>query len=298
MAKAPRPVAASYILLVSSLSRAIFPEFLARRAYSSICGRGNRWPPMDFGPRTILLGRRTVVSLIPHLDEFDGYALFSRSLPYETPVFDWLERHAATSYDLFIEIGANIGVYTVFMDALIKRSPAARLKTIVAFEPSQEAFARLVENLRANDARSVVAFQAAVGTSSGLQPFYQPSGHLTNGSFIREFSAQFSSEVSERFVAVICAQELARYMVRAERTLIKIDVEGFEPILIAGMIELISRFRPDFLIEILPGSSERLEALLAPMNYQRFLLTTNGPRLSNTLFSSAEHRDWLLLARE
>jgi FkbM family methyltransferase len=297
LARAPRPIAAFYINCVSALSRNVLPEPIARRAYNSMFGSSYSWPRIRFGPRRVLLGRGTVVSIVPHLEEFDGYALFSKRLNYETPVFDWLEQNA-TTYDLILEIGSNVGVYTVFLDALMKRTPGARLRSIVAFEPSQEAFARLHENLRANRTSSVVAIQAAVGVCSGLQSFYEPSGHLTNGSFIREFSVQFSADVSERLVSVIGAGELSRYMVGAKRTLIKIDVEGFEPHLLAAMSSVISQFHPDLIIEILPGSAAAIETLSALAKYDRFLLTPCGPQTFNALFASNESRDWLLLARD
>ena len=291
IAQAPRPLGALYIGSISALSRNILPDFIARRAYNSVCGHGYNWPRINFRPRKVLLGRGTIVSLVPHLEEFDGHALFSKRLDYEAPVFDWLEQNAVAYYDLIIEIGANVGVYTVFLDALIKRTPAARLKSVVAFEPSQEASARLHENLRANDARSVVTIQAAVGTASGLQSFFEPSGHLTNGSFIRDFSSLFSADVTENIVAVIGADELSRYMDRAKRTLIKIDVEGFEPDLLAAMGGLISRFRPDLIIEILSGSSERIDALAVLAGYDRFLLTASGLQKASALFASDESRD-------
>jgi hypothetical protein len=119
---------------------------------------------------------------------------------------------------------------------------------------------------------------------------------LTNGSFIREFSELFSTNITERTVAVISANELGRYMARSDRTLIKIDVEGFEPNLLTAMSGVILQFRPDFILEVLPGSPELLDALPVLSDYDRFLLTTDGPRASGSLFAS-HFRDWLLRAR-
>jgi len=170
-----------------------------------------------------------------------------------------------------------------------------RLKRIVSFEPSQEAYGRLVENLRANGTVSVDAFRAAVGTRSGLESFFEPRGHLTNGSFIREFSALFSDSVQESVVTVVSAQELGRYYLNDAKVLIKIDVEGFEPQLIEAMSAQISSYRPDLLIEVLPGTPERIEPIAALNGYKKYLVAKGGLKESATLYSSDSHRDWILM---
>src|SRR5205823_2649342 len=110
-------------------------------------------------------------------------------------------------YDLIIEIGANIGIYSVFLDSLTK-IPESKLTRIIAFEPSPEAFRRLLENLRANRTKHVTAMQAAIGEASGIQAFFEPAGHLTNGSFLRKFAALFSESIARMEVMVIAAAEL------------------------------------------------------------------------------------------
>ena len=71
------------------------------------------------------------------------------------------------------------------------------LREVVAFEPSQEAYRRLLINLAANDARAVRTFNAAVARDAGFRTFFEPRNHLTNGSFHKEFSQIFSDDVDE-----------------------------------------------------------------------------------------------------
>jgi len=132
-------------------------------------------------------------------------------MDYEAPVFAWLADYALNEYDKVIEIGANVGIYTVFLDALINRTLASRLRKIVAFEPSQIPYRRLLENIYANRSQHVDVFQAAVGIKSGFQPFFEPAGHLTNGSFLRDFAGIFADAVSETTVLVVGAQKLEPY---------------------------------------------------------------------------------------
>jgi len=164
IARAPAPVAGAYLSTVSLVCRHLLPAAASDRVRNSVCSV-EAWPPLDFRPRRVTVGAGTRIRLQPHLGEFDGAALFSRRLAYEAPVFAWLEREAARRYGAVIEIGANVGVYSVFFDRL-SRLPGARLKTIAVFEPSAEAFRRLLNNLALNGAGRVVAYNAAVAQAS------------------------------------------------------------------------------------------------------------------------------------
>lgn len=267
---------------------------LQRRVRNSICSYGHKWPDMDFAPRRVRVGARTVVALIPHWNEFDQEALFLNALEYEAPVFRWLEDNVAATYDLILEIGANAGLYSVFFDALFKGSPSARKRRIVSFEPAPEAYRRLIANVAANEASHVVTYQAAVGERSGLQAFYEPVGHLTNGSLLREFSEIFTGEIHETVAMVLAAPELERWVATATRALVKIDVEGFEPELLAALGPLLERHCPDLLIEVLPFALDKLNANPVLMAYDKYLIMPDGLAKAAAFHASEQHRDWLL----
>lgn len=233
------------------------------------------------------------MALIPHWNEFDQEALFLNTLEYEEPVFRWLEDNVADSYDLILEVGANAGLYSVFFDALFKKSSRAG-KRIVSFEPAPEAYRRLIANLAANQANHVNAYQAAIGETSGLQAFYEPVGHLTNGSLLRDFSEIFTPEVDETVAVVLAAPELGRWLTIADRALIKIDVEGFEPELLTALGPLLERHRPDLLIEVLPFTLDKLNADPKLATYDKYLIMPGGLEKAATFRASKQHRDWLL----
>ena len=217
-AVSPQPVAVAlaYISGLSLLCRNVFPRSLGKRVQNSIYSIPS-WPDMKLRARTVLFGRRTKLRLIPHIGEYDGEALFQRRITYEAPIAAWLEANAAASYDVIIEIGANIGLYSVFFDALIKRFPHSRLKRVVAFEPSKKAYQRLIENVTVNRATNVQVFNAAVGGESDFRSFFEPDGHLCNGSLNRDFAAIFSQSVSESVIEVVRADQLNRFIGRGER---------------------------------------------------------------------------------
>lgn len=293
LAHAPRWIVRLYFQAISLISRSVFSRSMQRRVRNSLCGYGHSWPSLDFGPRTIRLGKDTTVRLIPHLGEFDEDALFTDRIDYEPYMFEWLESRVQ-DYDLIIEIGANVGIYSVFFDAVARRLPEGQRPRLVAFEPAHVAFQRLQRNLAANKAWSVTAYQAAVGEHSGLQSFYEPVGHLTNGSFMRSFAEHFSPRVNASVAVVVAASELEHWLKTAKRGLVKIDVEGFEPQLLTALRSLLETYGPDLIVEVMPSTAGPLNADPVLAAYDRYLITGEGLRSESSLYFSQQHFDWFL----
>jgi FkbM family methyltransferase len=284
----------AYICAVAAIARLIPSRRIRDMIEWAITGQLVPWKPLAFGPKSVVVGDRTQIRLKPHLGEFDQAALFHSRFGYEAPVFAWLERHAPDRYDAVVEVGANVGVYSVFFDALIRACPAGRLCSIYAFEPSRAAYTRLLANLKTNNARSVETFAVAVSNESGFARFYQPEGRLTNGSLSIDFANLFPEPISERLVVTIAGSQLADLFARHARVLLKIDAEGSEPKILTSMASIIERYRPDLLIEVLKGVDEELRSLDVLAVYERFQLTAAGPCLRNALMADDADRDWLL----
>jgi FkbM family methyltransferase len=205
---------------------------------------------------------------------------------------DWLKENVG-HYDTVIEIGANVGIFTVYLDKLSALS-GSQLKNIYAFEPSPEAYRRLSANLLVNDSKVVTAIPAAVADRTGLLPFYEPR-HLTNGSLNRWFAEMFChdiSEISERTVFAIAAADLDPLFKGC--VLLKIDVEGYEPTLLKALSGVIDAHKPDIIIEVLKQTAENIEATDCLAQYKRFLLT-NPPKLHPKIIFYPNNYDWLLI---
>ena len=295
IARGPHWLVKGYFLLLSLVSRNLLSLTNQERVRNVMFGHS--WPAMAFGPRRIVLGRAVEVRLVPHLSEFDEQALYMRQFDYEPAMFRWLEQQAGV-YDLIIEIGANVGIYTIFFDALRRKRPgqkqvSAKTQVIVSFEPSPEAYRRLQRNLEINGAE-IVTFQAAVGVQSGQQAFYEPVGHLTNGSFVRSFAELFAAAVDQTTVETVAAADLEKWLATSAKALIKLDVEGFEPELLAALAPLLEKYHPDLLIEVMPSTVELLEAIPTLARYDRFLVTAEGPRPEEKFYFSQAYFDWFL----
>ena len=140
--------------------------------------------------------------------------------------------------------------------------------------------------------RFVLPFRAAIANTTAFRSFFEPKDHLTNGSLVAQFASIFSPEVLETTVCAIGAGEFDYFFRTSERVLV--NVEGYEPDLMAAFKDIALRYRPDFLIEVLTGTAEALERLDYLHAYERFLLTPQGPVRRPRLEVDQHHRDWLL----
>ena len=200
--------------------------------------------------------------------------------------------HRLQRYDSIIEIGANVGVFSLYFASHLRAHPE---KTLHVFEPSPVAFDRLRWNVQLNQVGKIQTFNAAVGVASGFAQFAEPAAHLTNGSLIASFARQFSDTVNLRPVLVIAADQLADLVPPSTRLLIKIDVEGFEADLLTAMQPLLETHRPDLLIEVLPDFVQAISSVpaLSRLGYVAHEIDAAGLHPRPQL-SAGPCRDWLL----
>lgn len=222
------------------------------------------------------------IRLHPHQGEFDFDAVLQGELHYEPEVFAALVPLLGT-HDYVIEIGANVGIFTVWLEQRLRQCP--RLRGHYVFEPSVEAHARLVRNAAANECRRLSLLNLAVSDQSGTLTFYEPQGHLTNGSFSRAFAELFSETVRECRVPAATLDFLRDLIPDGAAILLKVDVEGHELGVLRGCESLFRRTRVDLVIELL----EATEVALCLQQLQRLCEVGAPTRLGE--------RDWLLCCR-
>jgi FkbM family methyltransferase len=163
--------------------------------------------------------------------------------------------------EVALDVGANIGWYSVLLDRL--SAPGAR---VLAFEPDPGSYRLLRLNLQANRSQHVTALNVALGERPGVALLhrYRDSNNgrhtllegNTSGGTV-EVPVETLKEVWER-------EQLGGRRV----ALLKIDVEGFECLVLRGAGELLGRCR-HVLLEYSPEGLElaglRPDALIEPL---------------------------------
>lgn len=188
----------------------------------------------------------------------------------EPETLDWLDEQFKND-DLLYEIGANIGVYSLY-GAL--KNPGGR---IYAFEPETKNFSRLCANLMRNRISNVVPCSFAVARKLGFDFFYV--GNQEAGSALHSYgrpsdflpindSASFSQGM------LGCSlDELISHFHLPDPTLLKIDVDGNEEeILLGAMSTLTSSKLRSILIEICVREGESVSSMQTMIEAKGFRL--------------------------
>jgi FkbM family methyltransferase len=141
--------------------------------------------------------------------------------------------------DVFVDVGANAGVYTLFAAQAV--GPTGR---VIACEPSRRELARLRANLAANDLPQVEIINAGVSEAPGAASL------LLAEPYLARHNSMFLAPPGRSGIEVVKVTTLDRILTSAKRCdCIKIDVEGAELLVLRGGAEAIERFRPKLLIE-------------------------------------------------
>lgn len=279
----------AYLQLWGFLLRRFGGVIPARRVISTLSWQD--WPPLTFNAKSVSVTDAVSFNVLPHTGEHDMRALFTRELAYEGEVFAALDQRIK-DYDAVIEIGANVGFFSLYFCAA-RRSTAV---PVYCFEPSALAFTRLTANLAANDAQNVFAIPAAVANTAGLARFYEPAGHLTNGSMVESFASIFSDQVRTTLVPSVTGHAIHGLIADEAHVLIKIDVEGAEMEVLRSLHCLIDVTHPDVVLEVLPMFVDALNEFVWPAGYQKYAITRNGLIARDRFRADGDERDYLVAA--
>lgn len=190
--------------------------------------------------------------------------------------------------DLFVDVGANIGSYTILAAAAVGAD-------CISFEPGPEAFSWLVRNVGLNGVSNrVEARREAVGSRTG-QVSFTADRDTTNHPVLGPVG-----EAGEERVQSVPMTTLDQALGGRVPAMLKIDVEGFETEVLDGATATLER--PELLcviMELMGGGArygfdeEALRSRMARLGFgqyayapfERTLTALRGPKTSgNTIF--------------
>jgi FkbM family methyltransferase len=161
---------------------------------------------------------------------------------YEPELIRTLEQHLKKG-DGCIDVGGHVGYLSIIMAHLV--GPQGR---VVTFEPVPENYAALVENIEINNLRNATPECAAVGETEGTMELICTQGERLSWTA----SAKGYSSPTDDIRISVPVVSLDKYLQsnRLKPSLIKIDVEGAELLVLRGARRTLREVRPLILVEI------------------------------------------------
>lgn len=163
--------------------------------------------------------------LTPHIKN-DGF--------WEAWITSWIINELSKQPTWFYDVGANMGYYSLLA--------ASMGCPVMAFEP-QEHLVEIINKSISIPENSFLWYIfpvcAAAGAETGVTELVVPKNHSMNASVsYKPYSP--SGEYETTKVTVLALDEFARSQSKASRNLVKIDVEGAEDLVWAGMQKMLS----------------------------------------------------------
>ena len=153
-----------------------------------------------------------------------------------------------------LDIGAHIGLFAMHMAAIVGPDGSVH-----AFEPFSENAECLEKSVKENrfEARVVVE-RKAVGREAGTaRLLFAPHSLNTGGAFLVREGASLPGHEARSVPAIA----LDGYPLHRPVSFVKIDVEGAEPLVLAGAKRILGEDRPVILSELHPLQLERVSGV-------------------------------------
>jgi FkbM family methyltransferase len=148
--------------------------------------------------------------------------------------------------DVFVDVGANIGYYSLLAARLVGHAGSA-----IAIEASPSTFALLSRNIELNQARNVRAVNLALWDTECELDMYDFPDDSGRASVMRSWADHYKLKAVWRVQAKPLSAILSRTEISSAR-LFKVDIEGAEWQAASSLISLLPSLRPDaeFVIEV------------------------------------------------
>lgn len=183
--------------------------------------------------------------------------------------------HLLRGDDCFVDIGANVGSYSILAAGVC----GAR---VLAFEPVPQTFAKLVRNLRVNGIESLAVGElVAAGEATGTLKF---TADLDTRN-------QVAPEAYRGKVIEVPVRALDQLLVNFPAVMWKVDVEGFEEQVLRGAGNALRN--PELRVVLLEGTSQEITATMDAAGFSRatydpwkrsFCLNPEKTALNNNLW--------------
>jgi FkbM family methyltransferase len=205
---------------------------------------------------------------------------FSQGQMYEPEVVQWFPRFLQPG-DRVIDIGAHVGYYTMMAALLV-----GDRGQVLACEMEASNYQRVLYNAALNQFSQVQAFHGAVGDRIQETEFFynldNDGGHALWNVGDHPFNTKSRESRFQTSVSMTTLDQLVDQYGFDQLTLLKIDTEGAEHLILQGGLQMLETLRPPFVIvevngfglQQLGSDQMQLRNFMASLGYDSYLLDT------------------------
>lgn len=184
------------------------------------------------------------------MNDVIGMRLFSTGSFEQTQldgVLDFLDENPPDEDAIFLDVGGNIGVYSILL--------RDRFKTVFSFEPNTVTYEILKANLGLSGARNVKAVNMALSDRQDQVPIFIPRNGNLGWATLDASHHDIAVDKVDIKCTTLDAFVEENHLDAARIKMIKIDVEGHETSVISGGVETLAKHKTPLLCEVLSDKS-------------------------------------------
>ena len=168
---------------------------------------------------------------------------------------DWIKKNKP---NIFIDIGANFGVYSLRISKLFQ------MLKVIAFEPVLTTFNKLIINIKINNLeKRIKTYNVGLSNSNGLKKMIaqKKNGYIQSGGFSFNIpNKKMDNNHIIQYYKSIRGDKILK--LQKKKVVLKIDVEGYESKVLLGMKNLLKKNKVLLQIEIFDNNFKKVNKLL------------------------------------
>jgi FkbM family methyltransferase len=174
---------------------------------------------------------------------------------------EWIKKNKA---NIFIDVGANFGVYSLRISKLFG------LLRVIAFEPVLSTFNKLRMNIKINNLeKRIITHNVGLSNTNGLKKMValKRRNYIQSGGFSFNVpKGKLSNEIITQYHKSIIGDKILKF--KKKKIVIKIDVEGYENKVLLGIKNLLKNNKILLQIEIFNNNFDKINKLLLKQNFR------------------------------
>jgi FkbM family methyltransferase len=170
-------------------------------------------------------------------------------------LFEWIKKNKP---DVFIDIGANFGFYSLRVSKLFK------MLKVIAFEPVLTTFKKLKKNIKINNLeKKIKTYNIGLSNTDGLKRMIsqKKDGYIQSGGYsFNIINRRIDKNHIIQYYKSIRGDKILK--LQKMKILLKIDVEGYENKVLLGIKNLLKKNKVLLQIEIFDNNFKKVNKLL------------------------------------